>query len=174
MFEELDRAIEKYRTEWQKLVENAHDKDFFLQPKPTSVGWKVEDLADFDTRFAALRDHAEQIHFGWVNERWIVTLYMKKPLPWGLRAVKLMQRRPGSTDAIGLDHVDFLIPKNVDAKLKLQAEPNLEWSEEKNGAHCKWLSVWFAGSEAKLRSDTVLQVCANEMLEYQEKLLEQL
>jgi hypothetical protein len=54
----------------------------------------------------------------------------------------------------------------------LTQETDLEWTEEKNGDHCKWLSIWFGGTEAKLRSDTVLQVCADEMLDYQKKLTE--
>jgi hypothetical protein len=35
----------------------------------------------------------------------------------------------------------------------------------------KWLSIWFAGTEAKLRTDTVLQVCTDELLETQTNLL---
>jgi hypothetical protein len=36
------------------------------------------------------------------------------------------------------------------------SKPDLKWSEEKNGDHCKWLSIWLDGAEAKLRRDTVL------------------
>lgn len=61
--------------------------------------------------------------------------------------------------------------KDSDAKVVLAAEPNLKWTEEKNGEHCKWLSLWFDSAEAKLRSDTVLDVCAAEMLDLKRELV---
>lgn len=171
MVDELNEAIGDYRSKWQVLLDGRQDKVFFGDLRPTSVGWKVVDMADFEARFAELRDHCDQIHFGWINERWLATLHLKNDtLTWGIKVVKLMQRRPGSTDATGLDHVDLLLPKDVDAKAKLQEEQELRWNEEFNGDHCKWISIWFDGTEAKLRSDTVLQVCADEMLECQRRL----
>jgi hypothetical protein len=171
MVEELNEAIGEYRSKWQVVLDSRQDKVFFEALRQTAVGWKVVDMADFDSRFADLRDRCDQIHFGWVDERWLVTLHVKDDaLFWGLKVIKLMQRRPGSTDATGLDHVDFLVPKDTDIKSKLQTEQALEWNEEFNGDHCKWISIWFDGTEAKLRKDTVLQVCADEMLDYQRRL----
>jgi len=175
VLDELKTAIDAYWGKWQTLVGERSDKPFFEGLRPTSVAWKTTDLADFDQRFTDLRDHTDQIHFGWVNERWLVTLYLKDEatLPWNIRVIKLMQRRPGSTDAVGLDHVDFWFdPEKFNAKQVVEKETALKWTEEKNGEHCKWISLWFAGTEAKLRSNTVLQVCADEMLEYQTKLME--
>jgi non-canonical purine NTP pyrophosphatase (RdgB/HAM1 family) len=163
MWDELNQAIETYHEKWHTLVRDRQDKPFFNALQPTAVAWKTEDIADFDRRFAELREHADQIHFGWVNDRWLVTLSMRDELSCGLKLVKLMQRRPGSSDPTGLDHFDFLLDKNTDAKAVLAAEPNLKWTEEKNGDHCKWLSIWFDDTEAKLRSDTVLDVCIAEM-----------
>ena len=170
MCDEYVDAITAYRKAWQGLAAEATDKKYFKNLKPTSLGWKVADRAELMQRLDSIRDACEQIHFGWVNERWLVTAFVRDPkaLPWGLRVIKLMERRPGSTDATGLDHLDFYAPH---AKAKLEKELSLKWNEEKNGHHCKWISVWFSGGEAKLRGDTVLQVCANEMLEYEEMLL---
>lgn len=171
MIDELNVAIEAYHTKWHKLINDRKDKEFFEALKPTSVGWKTKDLADFNARAAELQTLSEQAHLGWVNERWLGTFYLRDDVVCDVRVIKLMQRRPNSTDATGLDHLDFLLPKDSDAKKVLEQEANLEWTEEMNGDHCKWLSVWFDGTEAKLRSDTVLQVCADEMLDYQTKLL---
>ncbi|HUS26281.1 MAG TPA: hypothetical protein VMY99_02965 [Nevskiaceae bacterium] len=166
MIDELQAAIKEYQTKWQGLMSGRKDRAFFESLRPTAAGWKTTDLADFEQRYTALRDISDQIHLGWVNERWLATFHLKDDaLPWGLTTVKLMQRRPGSTDAVGLDHMDFLLEKDTDVKAVLQAEPNLKWNEEKNGDHCKWLSVWFNGSEAKLRADTVWDVCVAEMKE---------
>jgi plasmid maintenance system killer protein len=174
MLEELDTAIETYHAKWHQLVAKRQNKAFFQSLKPTAVAWKVADLPDLDARMASLREHCDQIHSGWVNERWLLTLHLKDAeLSCGVRVIKLMQRRPGSTDPIGLDHLDFLITTEGDAKAVLASEPDLKWSEEKNGDNCQWLSVWFDGTEAKLRRDTVLQVCADELLDTQKPLLDE-
>ena len=166
MLEELRAAITNYWTEWERLVADRTDQAFFASLTPTATGWKTVDLADFDTRLAELRPYCDLINQAWINERWVATLHLKsETLPHNIRLIKLMQRRPGSTDATGLDHIDFY--NTAISQEKLAQEPDLKWNEETNGVHCKWLSVWFAGGEAKLRTETVLQVCADELLDAQ-------
>lgn len=166
MFDEYNAALETYEQKWQKLVADRQNQSFFEALKPTSIGWKVADLQEFNERFMALRDQSDQVHMGWINERWLATFHLKdESLASGITLVKLMQRRPGSTDAAGLDHLDYFIPTDDDAKAVLAAEPDIQWTEERNGEHCKWLSVWFDGAEAKLRRDTVLEVCADELMD---------
>ncbi|HEV7454070.1 MAG TPA: hypothetical protein VGO07_02315 [Candidatus Saccharimonadales bacterium] len=164
MFEELNQAIEAYRAKWEALAAARNDKKLFEDLLPTSAAWKTEDLADFNRRSLELRDISDHVHIGWINERWLATFHLRSDqLAWGIQVVKLMQRRPGSADATGLDHIDFLLPDGVDGKAALQGEPDLKWTEEKNGKVCKWLSIWFDGTEAKLRTDTTLDVCAREL-----------
>lgn len=173
MVDELNMAIAGYQEKWRQLLDGRTDKAFFEHLRPTSVGWKTKDQTDFDTRFDELRALTDQIHLGWVNERWIATIHLKEAtLVNGLTVIKLMQRRPGSTDATGLDHLDFYFdPGQFNAKEILKAEPDLQWNEEMNGEHCKWLSIWFAGTEAKIRSDTVIDVCVSEMDDIRRQLL---
>jgi len=163
--DELNTAINDYWTKWQALVATCTNQAFFNDLMPTAIGWKTENLTEFDQRFVALRDLSDQIHLGWINERWVATFHLRgDALAQGITIVKLMQRRPGSTDAIGLDHVDFYVnPAIAPAVEMVSAEPNLKWSEEHNGDCSKWISVWFADTEAKLRSDTVVEVCIQEM-----------
>lgn len=81
-----------------------------------AVVWKMADAAELQRRFDELRDRCDQIHFGWLNERWLVTMHLKdSSLSKGISIVKLMQRRPGSEDAVGLDHIGFFSLGNVHA-----------------------------------------------------------
>ncbi|HSX43339.1 MAG TPA: hypothetical protein VLF59_04605 [Candidatus Saccharimonadales bacterium] len=171
--DEYNTAIEAYLERWRELQKNRTEASFFSSLRATAMAWKVTDLTEFNDRFMVLRDLSDQVHMGWINERWLATFHLKGlPLVDNIQVVKLMQRRPGSSDAVGLDHLDYLITAPEDAKAVLQAEPNLQWSEEKNGERCKWLSIWFAGTEAKLRRDTVLEICADELMDI-DKVLKQ-
>ena len=173
MLDQLNDAVMVYHTKWHELVSKRTNKVFFEALKPTAVAWKTENLDDFNHRADELRELSDQVHFGWVNDRWLATFHLKEEKIQGCTCViKLMQRRPGSTDAVGLDHFDFYIPDDTDAKTLLAQEQDLKWSEEVNGEHCKWLSIWFDGTEAKLRRDTVLDVCAQEMKDIEKHLLE--
>lgn len=168
MIDELTKAIKDYQTKWQTLVTARKDKEFFQKLKPTSVAWKTQDLADYDAKMAELRDLCDQIFVVWMNGRWIAKLHLKdQSLPLNLRIIKLMQRRPDSTDAVGLDHVDFYTPDAIEPVL--QKEPDLKWDFEKNNA--EWYSVWFEASEAKIRNDTICKVCADELLETEKEIL---
>lgn len=165
MLEEINTAIGIYQAKWQKMRSTRKDRAFFDRLKLTAVAWKVEDFTELQQCFGELRDKCDQIHWGWLNERWLITLRLRTDnmLDSGIELIKLMQRRPDSKDAIGLDHMDFLIPEGMDAKKVLAAEKDLKWTEEMNGEFCKWISIWFDGAEAKLRSDTTLDVCIAEM-----------
>ncbi|HSD56347.1 MAG TPA: hypothetical protein VLA92_04295 [Candidatus Saccharimonadales bacterium] len=173
MFHELTKAVNVYETNWKTLVAGRANREFFETFVPTAVGWKTIDQTDFDKRFAELRELSDQIHLGWVNNRWLATFHLKDTsLPMNIRLVKLMQRRPSSEDATGLDHVDFAFrPERSSLKERLAEEPSLKWDEETNGDHCKWISIWFADTEAKVRSDTVLDVCAAEMKDLEKEIL---
>jgi hypothetical protein len=170
MIEELGVAIEAYKAKWEALVASRADHEFFENLKPTSVAWKTKDLADYDARMEELRDLCDQIFVVWMNDRWIAKLHVKEDvLPWNVRIIKLMQRRPESTDAIGLDHVDFYTAHGETIEPTLKREDGLKWNFEKNNA--QWYSVWFAGGEAKIRDDTICGVCAKELLETEKEIL---
>lgn len=164
MLQELNAAITDYDRKWEALVAERKDRAFFEKLRPTAVGWKATDLTDFDKRFAFLRTYSDQVHLGWVNERWVATFHLRnQKLTGDITLVKLMQLRPGSKDHTGLDHLDFFMPSGTSAAILKTSEPDLNITEEKNGTHCKWISVWFEQTEAKLRSDTVLDVCIAEL-----------
>jgi len=171
MLDELNTAIDAYQAKWQAFEAERRDPMMLEQAKPTSVGWKTEDLADFDRRFALVREYCQQVHLVWLNDRWIATMLLRQDkLHWGIGIVKLMQRRPNSTDAIGLDHIDFYAPAVTNAQTLLAQEADLKATDEANGL-CKWTSLWFADTEAKLRRETTLAVCVAELHEADERVL---
>ena len=162
MLDELNAAITTYQAAWHQLIAARKNKAFFEKLQPTAVCFKFASIADIEERLAALREHADHIHWGWINERWLVTVHLRdQQLAEGVQIVKLYQRRPGSTDALGLDHMDFYTP-DIDEDI-LADEPELKWSHESNGEHCSWISIWFDQTEAKLRTHTTFEVCAQEL-----------
>lgn len=163
MIDELNAAIKNYQLKWDTLLASCHDGDVIKSMVPTAVAWKATDMDDFDRRFAALRDASSQMHMAWVNERWLATFFLRDKLAWNITVVKLMQMRPGSTDVPGLDHIDFRTSENVNAEIIKGCEPGLTATDEQNGEHCKWTSLWFEKTEAKIRSDTTWDVCIAEM-----------
>jgi hypothetical protein len=109
---------------------------------------------------------------GWVNERWLASLHLKdSELPGGIKILKLMQRRAGSTDPVGLDHLDFHAESEDEIKRILTNETDLNAAEESNNPLCHWHSIRFDDTEAKLRSDTVLDICIAELQEANRKII---
>jgi hypothetical protein len=166
MIDELTTAIEAYHQKWHQLVHARANQAFFQTLQPTAVGWKVKDRAAYDQVCAELHDQTDQIVETWMNGRWIAKLHLRESrLPGDIEIVKIMQRRPDSDDAIGLDHLDFYSKQVADAAEILAAEPDLKWSHEHNDVieGYEWLSIWFDGTEAKLKSDTVLDIIVAEL-----------
>jgi hypothetical protein len=172
MIDKLNVAVKDYKSKWKKLIDDAENKEFLENQKPTAVALKVTDLNELLGCFNELRDICDQIHWGWVNERWLLTMHLKdKDLEWEISIIKLMQRRPGTDDPVGLDHIDFWNKENGRAEEFLD-KSNLNWTKEQNSTHCKWTSIWFANTEAKLRTDTVLDPCIAELKDTKAKILE--
>jgi len=165
VLDEYNTAIQAYKMKWDAWTVARKNKALFAELKPSSMAWKTEDLADFDRRFAVLRDVADHIHLAWLNERWLATMHLRDDvrLDLGIEIAVLMQRRPGSTDAVGLDHLDFRSPDLNTTEKLLKQESGITWTREKNGEFCEWLSVWFANTEAKLRPHTKIDVGIAEL-----------
>lgn len=163
MFDELNQKIDEFLGKWQGLVAQRKNKDFFERLKPSAAGWKVADLAEYDRCKNEWRGACDLIFENWMNDRWIAEMHLKDTkLSGGIEVIKLMQRRPGSSDAAGLDNIDFMDMEETNTKVVLAEETGLKWTEEKNGL-CAWTSIWFEGTEAKLREGTVLDVAIDEI-----------
>lgn len=173
MIDELNTALKGYFTKWDVLVTARKDQAFFTDLKPVAVGWKVADRAEYDKLCTLLHDQSVRIIETWMNGRWIAKVQLKDDsLERGMKIIKVMQRRPGSKDALGLDHVDFYSPKVVDGEAVLKQETDLQWSQESNDiiAGYEWLSIWFEGTEAKIKAGTVFDIIIAELKEVNTKL----
>lgn len=174
MLDELNVAIREYNVKWQKLVNGRNDKVFFDELKPTAVGWKVADRSTYDKLVRELHDCTDKISETWMNGRWIAKLHLKDTkLEGDIEIIKVMQRRPDSKDALGLDHLDFFTPVFDKAEQVLKSEPGLKWSWESNDIKegYDWLSIWFDSAEAKVKANTVLDIVADELQELSKQLI---
>lgn len=166
MNHDINKAFEAYMEHWQQLTVERKNREFFTDLKPVAIGWKVADAAEYQRLYAELREHSDKVIETWMNGRWIAKLHLRDgTLSYGVTIIKLMQRRPKSDDALELDHVDFYNPADSDIEAVVQTEPELQWTWEENDAidDYRWISVWFAGSEAKIRNSTVLNLVIDEL-----------
>jgi len=175
MNQEYSAALKGYMQKWDQLVAARHDASFFGNLQATAFGWKVQDRAEYTQRVAALHDQAEHIVETWMNGRWIAKLQLRDGSATnGIHIIKIMERRPNSTDAVGLDHIDFYAPVETEQiEAVLRAESNLQWTRESNDIieGYDWLSIWFDGTEAKLKHDTVLDIVAAELVQLSQRLV---
>jgi len=171
MFEMYNQALKTYLEKWEQLVAQTQNQEFFQSLKPVTVGWKVSDHHDYVKLYEELREHCDMTVEKWMNQRWIAKLHLRNTtLAGGIEVIKLMERRPASTDSVGLDHVDFYSPAVTRAEAILSAEPDLRWTHEENDtvAGYNWISIWFNDTEAKLKSDTIYDVLTTELQEINE------
>ena len=158
MIDELNNAIDDYKGKWQKLTAQRSDKPFFEALFPTSVGYKAVDRTEFDRCVAELQDLCSDVLFVWMNDRWVAKMILREPIGWGIGIVKVLQRRPGSTDVAGFDHVDFYSHKNEAEIERTLAKEDLKWTHEENRTDYTWASIWFDNTEAKIKNYTILDI----------------
>lgn len=173
MVDEINQAVNGYGKQWAALIEERQDKDYFKKLKPVAVGWKVADQTEYQTVYQQLRPLCDRIVETWMNGRWIAKMHLRDTtLERSIEIIKLMERRPDSDDALGLDHVDFYHPDVEQAEEVLANEKDLKWSHESNDVvdNYDWISIWFDGNEAKLKAQTVIDIVTVELQEINNKL----
>lgn len=158
--EDIDQEAVKYLKQLDSFVK----KHRLPIGRPSTLAWKVTDITEFtETLGGFLKDNlVEQCHIGFVDKRYIASVVFKEPLYREARILKLMQRRPGSTDPVGLDHADFAVDSLPDTEADLNKQPDIKWSYESNEVH-QWISVWFDNREAKFVDHIVLDVGVKEL-----------
>lgn len=158
--DDINQAATAYFTKLDTFVE----QHGLTKREPSTLAWKVTDIAEYCVALGDFlkSDLVAQCHIGFVDKRYIAAIVFKEPLYRDIRILKLMQRRPDSTDPVGLDHADFLIDDLTAFEAELTEHKVPKWSYESNEMH-KWISVWFAGTEAKFVDHLVLDVGVKEL-----------
>ncbi len=173
MLNQLNQALEGYFKNWQQVISQRDNQDFFKQLKPVAIGWKVAGEAEYRQLYGELREQCDRIVETWMNGRWIAKMHLKDTVLDGdIEIIKLMQRRPNSDDALGIDHVDFYHPEVKDAEQVLAKEKGIKWTRETNEVveGYGWISIWFEGTEAKLKAATVIDIVVKELEEINAKI----
>jgi hypothetical protein len=165
--DDINRSAKAYFTKLNTFV-----NQYNLTPRvPSTIAWKVTDINAFCDDLSGFLSHKQisQCHIGFVDKRYIASIVFKQPIYQNIHILKLMQRRPQSTDPIGLDHADFIVDNFSEFVAELTKQKVPEWSLESNEIH-GWISVWFNNTEAKYVDHIVLDVGVKELQEITQQL----
>lgn len=170
--EALSQSLDKYFSKWDEYVARMGLFSVAEKMRPVAVGWKVGSKAEYRRVMSVLDNFAVQIHSVSVGKRKIATVVLEKPLARGVSVIKVIERREGSRDVVGLDHVDFYLPI-VDGIAEMLERGEANWRRQGNDTY-KRLSVRFGPEsmyEAKIIDHTVLNIAADELSYASQKIL---
>lgn len=161
--EPVVKALKEYDKAWKAFLVVYHAEPIGTMARPTTLSWKVADKAELFTCLEDNAAHIEQVHIGTVNDRYIASAALKQPFE-GLPILKILERRPGSTDPLGLDSIDYLI-KDKEKVFTLLEQAGAAIERQHNDVH-DWLSLRFGDRkqyEAKFTDHLVLEVAIKEL-----------
>jgi predicted metalloenzyme YecM len=170
--EALSQSLEKYFAKWDEYVARMGLYAIAEKMRPVAIGWKVGSRAEYRRVMSVLDNYASQIHSVSVNKRKFATVILDEPLAKNISVIKVIERRDGSRDVVGLDHVDFYLPM-VEGIAEILERGEANWRRQGNDAY-KRLSVRFGPEslfEAKIIDHTVLNIAADELNYASQKIL---
>lgn len=170
--EALSQSLEKYFTKWDEYVSRMGLFSVAEKMRPLAVGWKVSSNAEYRRTMSVLDNFASQIHSVGVGKRKFATVVLNEPLAKGITVIKVIERRAGSRDVVGLDHIDFYLPM-VEGIAEMLDRGQANWRRQGNDKY-KRLSVRFGPEslyEAKIIDHTVLDIAADELMYAGQKIL---
>lgn len=154
------KAVNEGLRDIRRVVKAAGVDHVFTEP--TAIGWKVAQLDELHAIVATATDMScELISISMVDKRYIAVIVMQSEVA-GMKILKIMQRRPGSDDLLGLDHIDFFVDSPQEVARLIEDQSDLKVDYQSNRAH-QWISVDCDGREAKLVDHSVLKVNAQEI-----------
>lgn len=167
--DQIQSALETYFFEWNQWAEQATEYDF-SSVRLMHVGWKVPDESALGSEVSQLLQFADQGHIATIHNRKIVLLVLKQPIE-GVPVMQIIQRRPGGSEAVGLDHVAFYC-KDLKPLLAALAQTDYNWQRLDGPGH-QWVSLRFGDGdarEAKFFDRTSLDIAASELEEESAKI----
>lgn len=170
--EALSQSLDKYFIKWDEYIARMGLYSIAEKMRPVAVGWKVGSRTEYRRVMSVLDNYATQIHSVSVGKRKIATVVLEEQLTRGLSVIKVIERREGSRDVVGLDHVDFYLPI-IDGIAEMLERNEANWRRQGNDNY-KRLSVRFGPEstfEAKIIDHTVLNIAADELNYASQKIL---
>jgi hypothetical protein len=167
-------AYKGYQAAWTAFLKAYKLQSLEHFAKPTTFSWKVADKAELYKNLVATANITEQVHIGTVNGRFIASSVLTTPIENDLYILKILERRFGSSDPLGLDSLDFLC-RDSSAVMKMLKSAGANAVPEHNDMH-SWISLRFGDKnqyEAKFTDHLVLSVAIKEMHQAEEKLVSQ-
>jgi len=155
----IEISLKVYQAAWSELKQTNKLPDFL----PTTLSIKVPSKTQLYQLLDNNSENIEQVHIGTVNDRYIASAVLKEPFE-GLPILKILERRPGSNDPLGLDSIDYLVG-NLGRTFQMLQEAGLPVVKEQNDVHA-WLSLRFGQNnefEAKFTDHVVLEVAIKEL-----------
>lgn len=170
--EALSQSMERYFAKWDEYVARMGLFGIADKMRPIAVGWKVASRAEYRRAMSVLDNYAVQIHSVNIGKRKVATVLLEEPLTRDIKVIKVIERREGSRDTVGLDHVDFYLPI-VEGIAEMLERGQANWRRQGNDTY-KRLSVRFGPEslyEAKIIDHTVLNIAADELNYASQKIL---
>lgn len=170
--EALSQSLERYFNKWDEYVARMGLFAIAEKMRPVAVGWKVGSRAEYRRAMNVLDNFSVQAHSVNVGKRKIATVVLEEPLARDIKVIKVIERREGSRDVVGLDHVDFYLPI-IEGIAEMLERGEANWRRQGNDTY-KRLSVRFGPEslyEAKIIDHTVLNIAADELNYASQKIL---
>ena len=138
-------------------------------PLTNAIGFKVADEVELFQTLARFFECGDQVHIAPVDDRSIATIRLASTDDSdGARHIKILQRRPGRDDPLGLEHLDILLAATrLGEAIDLETlgeqllDRRVNCELERNEAHV-WLSLHYDGFEFKLVDRSVWNICVQE------------
>jgi hypothetical protein len=170
----VSEAYKDYQAAWTAFLKAYKLQSLERLAKPTTFSWKVADKAELFKNLVDTAAITEEVHIGTVNGRFIASSVLTTPIENDLYILKILERRSGSSDPLGLDSIDFLC-QDSSAVVKMLESAGANAVPEHNDMH-GWISLRFGENnqyEAKFTDHLVLSVAIKEMHQAEDKLVSQ-
>ena len=171
----LVSMLQDYYEAWNQIVAKNNLQTFEQLVIPTTISWKVAGHKTLFDNLKKLAGQTQQVHIGTVNNRFIATIVLLEPYK-DIRLLKILERREGSSDLLGLDSIDYLVENLTTVSDQLAKASGCTLQVEHNDLH-SWLSLRFGENreyEAKFTDHLVLQVAQKEMAKSEKEILSSL
>lgn len=157
----IKSELKSYMDDWYICCSKSNIKGLQLM-HPMHFGWKVAEEDDLIQIVSSLTPSSTLVNIAKVDNRKLALLVTEQPIN-GVPIAEIMQRRPGSTDKLGLDHLAFWCPSELDLEKEL-SNSSVKWEHQHNEGHA-WISLWFGDKnrEAKFFDHTALDIAAKEL-----------